>query len=79
MLNYRQQKAGQKKIGYASLMAMLRLIVVVGIRDKGRMEYWKFFIWTLFRRPALFSDAMTFAVYGYHFRTVFGLRNNRYV
>jgi len=41
------------------------------------MEYWKFFMWTLFRRPALFGDAMTFAVYGYHFRTVFGLRNHR--
>jgi hypothetical protein len=44
--------------------------------NKGRSEYWKLLIWTLFRRPELLTDALTFAVYGYHFRTVYGLRNS---
>lgn len=74
MKNYKPRNFGQPKIQLLSLVALLKLIIVIGIINKGRAEYWKFFAWTLLRRPALFSDAMTFAVYGYHFRTVFGLR-----
>lgn len=75
--NYKPQKLTQAQIDFPSIRGFLKLIVIVGIMNKGRAEYWKFFIWTLFNRPALFADAMTFAVYGYHFRTVYGLRNNR--
>lgn len=72
--NYKPRNLGQSKIQFLSIIALLKLIVVIGILNKGRAEYWKFFVWTLFRRPSLFPDAMTFAVYGYHFRTVYGLR-----
>ncbi len=27
--------------------------------------------WSLFRRPALFSTAITYAIYGFHFRKIF--------
>jgi hypothetical protein len=42
----------------------------LGLIDRGRLEYWKLFFWTLFRRPKLFPLAITFAIYGYHFRQV---------
>lgn len=74
LMNYKPRNLGQSKIQFLSIIALLKLIVVIGILNKGRAEYWKFFVWTLFRRPSLFPDAMTFAVYGYHFRTVYGLR-----
>jgi hypothetical protein len=41
--------------------------------NKGRRNYWKFLIWTLFMRPALVVDAITFSIYGYHYRKVFGI------
>jgi len=43
--------------------------------SKGRGEYWKLMIWTLFRRPGLMVDAIEYSIYGYHYRTVYGLRN----
>ncbi len=43
----------------------------LGLVDKGRIEYWKLFTWTLVKRPRLFPLAITFAVYGLHFRRVF--------
>jgi len=52
------------------LMAFFRSIVQLGILDKERIHYWKLFFWTLFRRPRLFPLAITFAIYGYHFRQV---------
>jgi hypothetical protein len=75
LLNYKRVHARQKKIELSFLSAFIKSMIIIGIVNKGRGEYWKLFIWTLFRRPGLFMDAMTFVVYGYHFRTVYGLRN----
>jgi radical SAM superfamily enzyme YgiQ (UPF0313 family) len=54
-------------------LAFFRSIVRLGILDKERAHYWKLFFWTLFRRPRLFPLAITFAIYGYHFRQVCNL------
>ncbi|MBN2523307.1 MAG: B12-binding domain-containing radical SAM protein [Bacteroidales bacterium] len=75
LLNYNNHQPGQKRIEFNYLGAFLKSILIIGILSRGRSEYWKFFIWTLFKRPGLFIDAITMAVYGYHFRTVYGLRN----
>jgi radical SAM superfamily enzyme YgiQ (UPF0313 family) len=77
LLNYKQPKLKQKKlkiIKIGFLIGFLKSVFIIGILNKGRLEYWKFICWTLFMRPALFIDAITFTVYGYHFRTVYGLR-----
>ncbi len=52
------------------LLALPRSIIRLGIFDKERVYYWKLFFWTLFRRPRLFPLAITFAIYGYHFRQI---------
>lgn len=52
------------------VLALFRSILRLGIIGKGRFQYWKLFFWTLFRRPRLFPLAITFAIYGYHFRQV---------
>jgi radical SAM superfamily enzyme YgiQ (UPF0313 family) len=63
------------KIDFIALKAFIKTIFVIGIINRGRGDYWKMMIWTLILHPALFVDAVTFAVYGYHFRKVFGLSN----
>jgi radical SAM superfamily enzyme YgiQ (UPF0313 family) len=52
------------------ILAFFRSIYQLGIIGEERGHYWKLLLWTLFRRPKLFPLAVTFAVYGYHFRTV---------
>jgi radical SAM superfamily enzyme YgiQ (UPF0313 family) len=74
-LNYNKVPVGKRKLKFAYLMGFFKSILIIGIVNKGRGEYWKFLVWTLFNRPGLFMDAVTFAVYGYHFRTVYGLRD----
>jgi radical SAM superfamily enzyme YgiQ (UPF0313 family) len=54
-------------------MALWRSIYQLGIRGVERMQYWRLFFWTLFRRPRLFPLAITFAIYGFHFRQVIEL------
>jgi radical SAM superfamily enzyme YgiQ (UPF0313 family) len=57
-----------------NLGAFLRSIYRLGIIGKERVQYWKLFCWTLLRRPRAFSMAITFAIYGYHFRKICELR-----
>jgi radical SAM superfamily enzyme YgiQ (UPF0313 family) len=75
LMNYNPQISKTKRIEFTYISAFIKSIIIIGLINKGRGEYWKFFIWTLVKRPALFMDAITFAVYGYHYRTVYGLRN----
>jgi radical SAM superfamily enzyme YgiQ (UPF0313 family) len=77
LLNYNQQRERHvnKKMEFSYLTAFFKTIFFIGIANKGQGEYWKFFLWTLLKRPKLFVDAMTFSVYGYHFRTVYRLGN----
>ncbi len=56
--------------GYAG--AFFKSILLLGIKDKHRRHFWKLFFWSLFTRPELFADAITYAIYGYHFRKIFG-------
>jgi len=57
--------------------AFVRSIWKLGTLGDERREYWKLFFWTLFRRPRYLSLAITFAIYGFHFRTVNALNGIR--
>lgn len=58
--------------GYA--WAFFKSLVLLGVKDGARVQYWKLFFWSLFRRPRLFPMAITFSIYGFHFRKVFMAR-----
>jgi radical SAM superfamily enzyme YgiQ (UPF0313 family) len=55
------------------ILALGRSIYQLGIRGVERIQYWRLFFWTLFRRPRLFPLAITFAIYGFHFRQIIEL------
>ncbi len=74
LLNYNRIYKGDTKISFSLLKAFLKSVFVIGFLNKGRTEYWKFIIWTIFNKPKLIVDAVTCTVYGYHFRTIYGLR-----
>lgn len=50
--------------------AFIRSMWFLGVVDKGRRQYWKFFVSTLLRHPRSFPLSMALAVYGFHFRRV---------
>ena len=52
------------------LLAFVRSWTRLGVIGRERMQYWRFIAWTLFRRPRLLPQAVTLAIYGYHFRLV---------
>jgi radical SAM superfamily enzyme YgiQ (UPF0313 family) len=61
-------------LDFQYIMAFFRSIFRLGIFGKERRYYWNLLAWTVFRRPTLFAEAVTFAIYGYHFRKVCEVR-----
>ncbi len=79
LLNYNRPYNRQTKINFSLLSAFFKTVFIIGLLNKGRSEYWKLIIWTLFNRPGSIVDAITYTVYGYHYQTVYGLRNKNTV
>ncbi|MGD8305658.1 MAG: DUF4070 domain-containing protein [Ignavibacteria bacterium] len=52
------------------ILALFKSIVKLGVIGEERLYYWKLFFWSLFRKPQLFSLAILFTIYGFHFRKI---------
>lgn len=52
------------------IFALFRSMLKLGVIGKERIYYWKLFFWSLFRKPQLFSLAILFTIYGFHFRKI---------
>jgi len=52
-------------------MALVKSIIYIGILQKNRRYFWKLFFWSIFYKPKSFPLAVTYSIYGYHFRRVF--------
>jgi hypothetical protein len=61
---------GQGPLSFHYKLAFLHSIYRLGILGCERVHFWKVMIWTLFRRPRLMRQAVTLAIYGYHFRII---------
>ena len=56
------------------ILALFKSMFKLGVIGEERIYYWKLFFWSLFLKPQLFSLAILFTVYGFHFRKI----SNRY-
>ncbi len=52
------------------VLALGRSIYLLGMRGEERLHYWKLWLWVLLNKPRLFPEAITLAIYGYHFRQI---------
>lgn len=73
LLSLGQTNRKRIKIDRYYVQAFIRSVYTMGIREKGRFEYWKVLIWTLWRRPHFFPYAIMFIICGYHFRKLYGV------
>jgi radical SAM superfamily enzyme YgiQ (UPF0313 family) len=63
--------AVNKKLSFRlQIKALSQAIWKIGIKGKGKFHFWKLVFWTIIRKPSLISEAITYSIYGYHYRTV---------
>jgi radical SAM superfamily enzyme YgiQ (UPF0313 family) len=65
-----QRTKGISRLELWHIRALIRSMWSLGVVDRERWYYWRFFVSTLMKRPRSFPMSMTFAIYGFHFRTV---------
>lgn len=60
------------EVTFNDIKALVKLVWKVGMTEKGKKYFWKLFVISIFKYPKKFNLAMTFAVYGFHFRRIAG-------
>ena len=65
------------RIKFCYFVGLFKTMFYLGIKERGRRAYWRFFIKTIIKHPKFFPQAMTFAAYGLHFRKIF--QNNKII
>ena len=58
------------RLDASRLFALVAATARLGVIGRERFQYWRLIAWTLVRRPLLLPNAVTLAIYGYHFRQV---------
>jgi len=67
---YRPLHPGKFHLQPGYVGALFKSMLFLGVIGKERFHFWKLFFWALVRKPRLFPLAITYAVYGFHFRKV---------
>jgi len=67
---YRPRYQGPFRLKSGYVGAFFKAIIYLGLIGAERFHFWKLFFWSLLRRPRLFPLAITFAIYGHHFRKI---------
>jgi radical SAM superfamily enzyme YgiQ (UPF0313 family) len=67
---YRPPLKKIKRIKYQDIVALLKSLWVLGVKEKGRRFYWKLMFFTLLKHPGKFAVSVQLAIYGYHFRRI---------
>jgi radical SAM superfamily enzyme YgiQ (UPF0313 family) len=57
-------------VDFQRIIAAFRSSIRLGFFGRERFQYWKILFWAFFRRPRLVPLAITFAIYGHHFRKI---------
>jgi len=58
------------QISRSDVLALIKSFWVIGLRGPGRREYWKFLARILLFHRRAFAEAMSLAIYGYHYRRI---------
>ncbi|MDP8206234.1 MAG: B12-binding domain-containing radical SAM protein [Candidatus Electryonea clarkiae] len=72
LVNYNPVKI-KSNFQFRNIGAFFKSILFLGILGKERLYFWRLLSWTVFKKPQLFSLALTYAIYGFHFRKIFKL------
>jgi hypothetical protein len=71
MKDYRPTQKKVVQLRYSYWKAGLKSVFILGMFRKERFYYWRLVFWSLFRKPKLLPMAVTFSIYGFHFRKIF--------
>jgi radical SAM superfamily enzyme YgiQ (UPF0313 family) len=69
-LRHHRPVASRLRVAGSDLVAFAKSLWVLGVRERGRLAYWRLFFSALLRAPRQLPVAIELAILGYHFRRV---------
>ena len=70
LTGFKPTRRKRQQFHFRNIATLCKSSLHLGIIGKERLHYWKLFFWSLLRHPRLFPLAITYAVYGFHFRKI---------
>jgi len=73
LINFLEEYKPRKKshrLDLNQLLAFLKSIWILGIKERGQVYYWKVFFWCLFKKPKLFPLVIDMTIKGFHLRKI---------
>jgi len=67
---YKPVKLKTPKLRFYHIRAFLSSLWLLGIKQRGRVYFWKLLGWSIFKRPSMFPYAVGFSLVGLHFRSL---------
>jgi radical SAM superfamily enzyme YgiQ (UPF0313 family) len=58
-------------LSFNRFMALIKSLFYIGVLTRDRIYFWKILFWSILNKPKSFPLAVTYSIYGYHFRRVF--------
>ena len=58
-------------INLTTILALVRSFLYLGVFGRHQRYFWQLLLWSLWHKPRTFPLAITYSIYGYHFRKVF--------
>jgi radical SAM superfamily enzyme YgiQ (UPF0313 family) len=74
LLNLGKSNTGKIRVDRYYMKAFFKAMLKIGMKDKGRMEFWKLLFWTVIHRPRHIPYSIMFVICGHHFRKVYGIQ-----
>jgi radical SAM superfamily enzyme YgiQ (UPF0313 family) len=65
----------QTSVNWIRLLAFFKSILYIGILHKDRVYYWQLILWSIRNKPKSLPLAVTYSIFGYHFRKVYKIIN----
>jgi hypothetical protein len=67
---YKPKGKKNYQLNFNHILAFLKSIWILGIKEKERLYYWKTFFWCLFKKPKLFPTMIDMVIKGFHLRKI---------
>jgi radical SAM superfamily enzyme YgiQ (UPF0313 family) len=64
---YHPKKKQGSTVEFNYIISLLKALWILGIAEDGRQDFWKFFIFSLFKYPQFFWLSMSYSIYRRHF------------
>jgi len=64
-------------MSFYQVLALVKSFFYIGFWSRSNLQYWNLFFWTIFNKPGLFKNSITFTIYGFHFRKIIKLNMKR--